>query len=90
MENAEAIHTQPNPLTTVGPGHRPQIPWVYHAGHELPQNSIRACQQKLFRKEATMTAIMKTPSFLGWYHILRARHAFTFFHAVRYALWLAR
>ena len=37
-----------------------------------------------------MTAIMKTPSFLGWYHILRARYTFTFFQAIRYALWLAR
>jgi hypothetical protein len=33
---------------------------------------------------------METPSFLGWYHILRARYTFTFFQAVRYALWLAR
>jgi hypothetical protein len=43
-----------------------------------------------FRKEATMTAIKKTPSVLGWYRILRAHYAFTAFQAVRYALWLAR
>jgi hypothetical protein len=90
MENAESIHVQPNSLTTMGPGHRMQIFWVNHACHGLLRTGIRACQQEFFRKEATMTAIMKTPSFLGWYHILRAHHAFTFFQAVRYALWLAR
>jgi hypothetical protein len=46
--------------------------------------------KKNFRKEATMTAIRKTPSVLGWYRILRAHYAFTAFQAVRYALWLAR
>jgi hypothetical protein len=35
-------------------------------------------------------AIMKTPSVLGWYRILRAHHAWTVFQAVRYAVWLAR
>jgi hypothetical protein len=38
----------------------------------------------------TKGAIMKTPSVLGWYRILRAHHAWTVFQAVRYALWLAR
>jgi len=33
---------------------------------------------------------METPSFLDWYHILRARYAFTLIQAIRYALWLAR
>lgn len=44
----------------------------------------------IFRKEATMTALKKTPSLFGWYRILRAHYTFTFFQAVRYALWLAR
>src|ERR1700746_3211951 len=35
-------------------------------------------------------AIMKQPSVLHWYRILRAHHLFTIFQAVRYALWLAR
>jgi hypothetical protein len=51
--------------------------------------SNRACAQEFFRMEATMTAIKKTPSVLGWYRILRAHYAFTFFQALRYALWLA-
>jgi hypothetical protein len=50
---------------------------------------IGRAQEEFFRKEATMTAIKKTPSVLGWYRILRAHYAFTFFQAVRYALWLA-
>lgn len=33
---------------------------------------------------------MKSPSFFGWYHILRAHHQWTVFQAIRYALWLAR
>ena len=33
---------------------------------------------------------METPSFLGWYRILRAYHAWTIFQAARYALWLTR
>jgi hypothetical protein len=88
MENAEAAYVQPNPLTTMGPGHRGLS--LYHGRHGLLRAGIPVCQQELFRKEATMTSIMQTPSFLGWYHILRAHHAFTFFQAVRYALWLAR
>jgi hypothetical protein len=51
---------------------------------------IGRAQEEFFRKEATMTAIKKTPSVLGWYRILRAHYAFTFFQALRYALWLAR
>ena len=35
-------------------------------------------------------AIMKTPSILDWYRILRAHHTWTVFQAVRYALWLTR
>jgi hypothetical protein len=53
-------------------------------------DSIGRAQEKFFSKEATMAAIKKTPSVLGWYRILRAHCAFTFFQAVRYALWLAR
>jgi len=34
--------------------------------------------------------IMKSPSFFGWYRILRAHHQWTVFQAIRYALWLAR
>jgi hypothetical protein len=90
MENAEAIHVQPNSLTAMEPGQGMQILWVYRARDGHLRTGIRACQQEFFRKGATMTAIMKTPSFLGWYHILRAHDAFTFFQAVRYALWLAR
>ena len=33
---------------------------------------------------------MKRRSVLGWYRILRARHQWTIFQAIRYALWLAR
>jgi hypothetical protein len=33
---------------------------------------------------------MKVPSFFSWYHILRARHQWTVFQAIRYALWLTR
>ena len=33
---------------------------------------------------------MKTPTRLQWYQILRQRHQFTVFQAVRGALWLAR
>jgi hypothetical protein len=34
--------------------------------------------------------IMKSPSLLDWYFILRAHHQWTMFQAIRYALWLAR
>jgi len=47
-------------------------------------------QEEFFKMEATMTAIKKTPSVLGWYRILRVHYTFTFFQAVRCALWLAR
>ena len=33
---------------------------------------------------------MKSPSFFGWYHILRTHYQWTVFQAIRYALWLAR
>jgi hypothetical protein len=33
---------------------------------------------------------MNSPSFLEWYHLLRAHHQWTVFQAIRYALWLAR
>jgi hypothetical protein len=33
---------------------------------------------------------MKRLSILDWYRILRAHHQWTMFHAIRYALWLAR
>ena len=29
---------------------------------------------------------MKSPSFLGWYRMLRAHHQWTVFEAIRYAL----
>ena len=32
---------------------------------------------------------MKTPTLYQWYQILRKRHRFTLFQAVRGALWLA-
>jgi hypothetical protein len=34
-------------------------------------------------------AVMKTPTILQWYQILRQHYQFTLFQAVRYALWLA-
>jgi len=33
---------------------------------------------------------VKRPSILEWYLILRTRHQWTIFQAIRYALWLAR
>jgi len=41
-------------------------------------------------KTAKRSAIMKSPSLVDWYHILRAHHQWTVFQAIRYALWLAR
>jgi hypothetical protein len=32
---------------------------------------------------------LKPPSIFGWYRILRTRHQFTVFEAMRCALWLA-
>jgi len=32
----------------------------------------------------------QTRSLFHWYRILRTRHAWTVFQAIRYALWLAR
>ena len=51
---------------------------------------IGRVDKEFYRREATMTAIKKTPSVLGWYRILRTHYAFNLFQAVRYALWLAR
>jgi len=39
---------------------------------------------------ADRSAIMKFPSILDWYRILRLQHEWTIFQAIRYALWLAR
>ena len=36
------------------------------------------------------SATVKSPSLLGWYHILSAQHHWTVFQAIRYALWLLR
>jgi hypothetical protein len=36
------------------------------------------------------SATVKSPSLLGWYHILRAQYHWRIFEAIRYALWLAR
>ena len=71
--------------------HRPiaSFPWLW-CYRLIMSDPIGRAQEEFFRKEATMTAIKKTPSVLGWYRILRAHYAFTFFQAVRYALWLAR
>jgi len=33
---------------------------------------------------------MNRPSMLDWYRILRVHYHFTMFHAIQYALWLAR
>jgi len=33
---------------------------------------------------------MNQQSIFSWYRILRARYHLTTFHAIRYALWLAR
>jgi hypothetical protein len=33
--------------------------------------------------------VMKTPTTFQWFQILRRQHGFTFFQAVRGALWLA-
>jgi len=33
---------------------------------------------------------MKPQTIVDWYRILRARHQWTMFQAIRYALWLAR
>lgn len=41
-------------------------------------------------KTVERSAIMKSPSLVDWYHILRAHHQWTVFQAIRYALWLAR
>ena len=41
-------------------------------------------------KVAKTNAIMKSPSLLRWYRILRAHHQWTVFQAIRYALWLTR
>ena len=35
-------------------------------------------------------SILKPPSTIEWYRILRAHHQWTIFQAIRYALWLAR
>ena len=68
-----------------------QLRLFRHSGVIASSCPIRSgAQKQFFRKEATMTAIKKTPSVLGWYRILRAHYAFTAFQAVRYALWLAR
>lgn len=34
--------------------------------------------------------IMKPPTIIQWYRILRAHHHWTVFQSVRYALWLMR
>ena len=41
-------------------------------------------------KPTKRSAIMKPPSPLEWYRILRAHHQWTVFQAIRYAMWLAR
>jgi hypothetical protein len=61
--------------------------WCYRL---IVSDPIGRAQEEFFRKEATMTAVKKTPSVLGWYRILRVHYAFTSFQALRYALWLAR
>jgi hypothetical protein len=41
-------------------------------------------------RPAKRSPIVKFPSLVDWYHILRAHHHWTVFQAIRYALWLAR
>jgi hypothetical protein len=66
----------------------------------IPNGSVRPCAKPLHatakassqaEKPAKRSALMlKSPSLLDWYHILRAHHRWTVFQAIRYALWLAR
>ena len=44
----------------------------------------------IFSKTRRRSAILKTPSILGWYRMLRAHYHWTIFQAIRYSLWLAR
>jgi hypothetical protein len=46
--------------------------------------SIRTAAATVSRK------IMKPPSLIDWYFMLRTHHQWTMFQAIRYALWLAR
>jgi hypothetical protein len=61
--------------------------WCYRL---ITSDPIGRVHKEFFGMEATMTAIKKTPSVLGWYRILRVHYSFTLLQAVRYALWLAR
>jgi hypothetical protein len=53
-----------------------------------PQTTVKA--SGLAEKPAMRSAIMKSPSLLDWYRLLRAHHQWTMFQAIRYALWLTR
>jgi hypothetical protein len=62
-----------------------------NASAGLCLESLQATTKASSQAEKTKrSAIMKSPSLVDWYHILRAHHQWTVFQAIRYALWLAR
>ena len=50
----------------------------------------RSQKQVVDRTDSVAGTNEELPSFLGWYRILRVRHRFSLFQAIRGALWLVR
>ncbi len=68
------------------------IPGIPDASGRFSFESLQTMAKVSRRTErpAKGSAIVKFPSLVDWYHILRAHHHWTMFQAIRYALWLAR
>jgi len=68
------------------------IPGIPDASGRFSFESLQTTAKVSRRTErpAKGSAIVKFPSLVDWYHILRAHHHWTMFQAIRYALWLAR
>jgi hypothetical protein len=61
------------------------LPFCKLAG-DMNTNPIERISSSLEKR----SAIMKSPSLLGWYRILRVQYEWNMFQAIRFALWLAR
>jgi hypothetical protein len=57
-------------------------------GKEKQQSNGMGHRDDIEIRERSTT--VKSPSLVGWYHILRAHHHWRVFQAIRYALWLCR
>lgn len=93
-QRAFEIHIEPRRDSRLRPGRlatgRPRAPGKVQEQRERNKKELRYVVKTIFSETRRRSAILKPPSIVGWYRILRTHYHWTVFQAIRYALWLAR